>query len=153
MSKLEIKLTPRDQKRLLAILNGDSKRLKPKKRAKVILLKSDKKEINDISKETGLSRRTVINYTHMFLKKGMAFIQSPDKYTPSTLLKKNDLFNEFDERPPISYKEATLRIKNLYGITLSESATRRYLIKIGIYTKQKRNRFYFSFVSTRSIYL
>lgn len=68
----------------------------------------------------------------------MRFIHRND-YKKS-LLKNVELSDIFKTKIPSTYKEATEIIKEKYDITISESATRRYINKIGIYTKKSRNK-------------
>ena len=89
--------------------------------------------------ETNLSKGTIIKYLEAYCKRDMNGIIGNVVYKVSELENiKSDLINEFKETPPYSYKEASERIKKLYNITTSESATRRYLIKNNIYTSRKR---------------
>jgi len=121
-----------------------------KKKAMVILLKSKGKTINEISKETKLCKRTIINYVNEYNNKnrligGLSFIKK-NKYKDSSLkifnnANKNILLKEFKDNPPLSYKEASKRIKKLFNITISESATRVYLNKNKIYTKRSKRPF------------
>lgn len=114
-----------------------------KKKAKVILLKSEGKSIKEIMKETKLCKRTIISYIKEYNNPdryigGMRFIHK-NKYKVSSLQKiGNSLLEEFNLHPPLSYKEASGRIKRLFNITISESATRAYLNKHDIYTKRSK---------------
>lgn len=117
--------------------------LRAKRKAKVILLKSEGKSIKEISKNTNLCKRTIISYINEYTNPdrnigGMRFIHRND-YKKS-LLKNVELSDIFKTKTPSTYKEATEIIKEKYDITISESATRRYLNKIGIYTKKSRNK-------------
>lgn len=117
--------------------------LRAKRKAKVILLKSEGKSIKEISKNTNLCKRTIIIYINEYTNPdrnigGMRFIHRND-YKKS-LLKDVELSDIFKTKIPSTYKEATEIIKEKYDITISESATRRYLNKIGIYTKKSRNK-------------
>lgn len=142
MSSLEIKLTDSVKKYLEAIKLNEYSKFKPKSilKATVILLRHNKKSLSVIAKETGLSRRSVINYLSSYKKDGNKFIIGRGNYRKSALSKETKLFEEFENNPPQSYKEATERIKNIYNIALSESAVRRHLNKIGIYTSTKRKK-------------
>lgn len=121
-----------------------------KKKAKVILLKSEGKKIKEIMKETKLCKRTIINYVQEYNNPnpsigGMRFIHK-NKYKTSSLKITNEngdniLLEEFKKNPPLSYKEASERIKKLFNITASESATRDYLNKHKIYTKRSQRTF------------
>ena len=50
----------------------------------------------------------------------------------------NILLAEFKRKPPLTYKEASERIKKIFNIAISESATRAYLNKHKIYTKRSK---------------
>lgn len=114
-----------------------------KKKAKVILLKSEGKSIREIMKETKLSKRTIISYIKEYNNPdrcigGMRFIHK-NKYKVSSLQRIGEpLLEEFKINPPISYKEASTRITKLFNIAISESATRAYLNKHKIYTKRSK---------------
>ena len=120
---------------------------KAKKKAKVILLKSEGKSIKEIIKETNLCKRTIINYVQEYNNMncdvgGMRFIHK-NKYKSSSLKitnvdGDNILLAEFKRKPPLSYKEAAERIKKIFNIAISESATRAYLNKHKIYTKRSK---------------
>ena len=94
-------------------------------------------------KETKLCKRTIISYIKEYNNPdryigGMRFIHK-NKYKVSSLQKiGNSLLEEFNLHPPLSYKEASGRIKRLFNITISESATRAYLNKHDIYTKRSK---------------
>ena len=118
-----------------------------KKKAKVILLKSEGKSIKEIMKETKLCKRTIINYVKEFNDSNrdidkMRFIHKNNYKTSSLKIANkngnNILLNEFKTNPPSSYKEASGRIKRLFNITISQSATRAYLNKHNIYTKRSK---------------
>ena len=114
-----------------------------KKKAKVILLKSEGKSIKEIMKETKLSKRTIISYIKEYNNPdrcigGMRFIHK-NKYKVSSLQRIGEpLLEEFKIHPPISYKEASTRITKLFNVSISESATRAYLNKHKIYTKRSK---------------
>lgn len=137
MDRLKNEFNKQTRERLEYIKNN-SENKKARKKATVILLKYDNKSIKEIIDETYLSKRTIINYYYNYLKDGIKFIHSKGNYAKSSLSSIKGFYDEFDERPPQTYKEASERIKKLYNITISESATRRYLNKIDIYTKGSR---------------
>ncbi len=141
MTKFRIKLD-RKRKEKLEFISSEKNfhhNLKKKTKAKVVLLRSNGKSIKEIMNETNLSKGTIIKYLEAYCKRDMNGIIGNVVYKVSELENiKSDLINEFKESPPYSYKEASERIKKLYNITKSESATRRYLIKNNIYTSRKR---------------
>ncbi len=141
MTKFRIKLDRKRKEKLEFISSEKNFRhnLKKKTKAKVVLLRSNGKSIKEIMNETNLSKGTIIKYLEAYCKRDMNGIIGNVVYKVSELENiKSDLINEFKETPPYSYKEASERIKKLYNITKSESATRRYLIKNNIYTSRKR---------------
>lgn len=141
MTKFRIKLDRKRKEKLEFISSEKNFRhnLKKKTKAKVVLLRSNGKSIKEIMNETNLSKGTIIKYLEAYCKRDMNGIIGNVVYKVSELENiKSDLINEFKESPPYSYKEASERIKKLYNITKSESATRRYLIKNNIYTSRKR---------------
>lgn len=141
MTKFRIKLDRKRKEKLEFISSEKNFRhnLKKKTKAKVVLLRSNGKSIKEIMNETNLSKGTIIKYLEAYCKRDMNGIIGNVAYKVSELENiKSDLINEFKETPPYSYKEASERIKKLYNITKSESATRRYLIKNNIYTSRKR---------------
>ena len=140
MTRLKIKLSKHERNRLTFIQNNEKGKLKARKKAKVILLKCQKKSNIEISNEVKLSKRTVINYVNDFLKNGITSITSRGNYKKSVLSQFANLFEDFEENPPSTYKKATAIIKEKYNIILSESAVRRHLNKIGIYTKNSRKK-------------
>lgn len=141
MTKFRIKLDRKRKEKLEFISSEKNFRhnLKKKTKAKVVLLRSNGKSIKEIMNETNLSKGTIIKYLEAYCKRDMNGIIGNVVYKVSELENiKSDLINEFKETPPYSYKEASERIKKLYNITKSESATRRYLIKNNICTSRKR---------------
>lgn len=111
------------------------------------MLKSEGKSIKEIMKETNLCKRTIINYVQEYNNMnrdvgGMRFIHK-NKYKSSSLKitnvdGDNILLAEFKRKPPLTYKEASERIKKIFNIAISESATRAYLNKHKIYTKKSK---------------
>lgn len=153
MSKQKIELT-KDRIDLLnrVILKKNYKSSpRAKRKAKVILLKSEGKSIKEITDETKLSKRTIISYVKEYSNPnknigGMRFIHK-NQYKKSSLNiidseLENPIIMEFSHNTPISYKEATQRIKKLFNISLSESAVRRFLRNHKIYTKRSKRPIY-----------
>lgn len=139
MTKLKKSLGELEKKRLTSIKDDEEKKLKARKKATVILLKYEKKSNEEISNEVKLSKRTVINYVNDYLKNGMTSITSRGNYKKSVLSQFTNLFEDFEEMPA-TYKDATEQIKEKYNINLSESAVRRHLNTIGIYTENSKRK-------------
>lgn len=148
MKRQLVKLDYSSKKQLNNVISKKNYRssARAKKKAKVILLKSEGKSIKEIMKETKLCKRTIISYVKQYNEPnrdgGMRFIHK-NEYKKSSLIitdKEGEdiLLDEFKKNPPISYKEASERIKRLFNITISESATRAYLNKHDIYTKRSK---------------
>lgn len=139
MTKYKIKLNSEQEKRLKYILDEKSKKdSKTKKRATVILLRNEGKSIKEIIQTVGFSKGIVIKCLKMFLEKGIAGVYCPPKYKRSNLENlKDEIKLEFKNNPFLTYAEASERIEHLYGIKISESAIRRYLLKNKITTSKK----------------
>lgn len=139
MTKYKIKLNNEQEKRLKNIIDTKSiKDSKIKKRAKVILLRNENKSVKEIMQTVGFSKGIVIKCLKTFLEKGVSGIYWPPKYKHSSLEKlKDKIQTEFKQNPFLTYKEASERIEHLYGIKISESATRRFFLKNKITTSQK----------------
>ena len=143
MKGKKIKLDEKRVKMLKRISNPDyNLNQRVAKKAQVILLAHKGKRIKEIMKETNLNKRTIINYTNEYINPdpnigGMHFIHRND-YKKSSLKDVKGLLEEFKNKSPESYKEATQRIKKLYNISISESAVRRFLNKKDIYTKNNK---------------
>lgn len=141
MQKYAIKLKDNELNTINNILESETVAQKAKVKAKVILLKSQGKDINTIMEQTKLSKRTIINYTNQYINtkfKGY-FFHFIGNYKKSELNKfKEQIEEEFTERPPVTYKEATTRIKELTGLNRSETQVRHFLNKIKIYTWHTR---------------
>lgn len=113
---------------------------KAKLKAKVILLRAQRKSIAYIMNETKLCKRTIINYTNQYINSTnkMMFFYYKGNLNQSELSKNKELCNEFIKHPPLTYKEATQRIEHLTGIKRSQTQVRNYLNKHNIYTKNTR---------------
>lgn len=150
MKKKSIVLDNNDKKALEWIIYNSSSRAKVKK-AEVILLRNKNKTISDIINKTGLSKRTIINYQNNWIKDKLRFIYG-SHYKKSNLETYCDKLKiEFNERPPLTYKEATIRIKKLTGLKRSETQVRSFLKKNKIYTKRTRIREHIAFGTLQKI--
>lgn len=153
MKKKKFELSPNRIKTLSNVTskkNHDSS-ARAKRKAKVILLRHEGKSIKDIMEETKLCKRTIISYVKEYNNPdpkigGMRFIHKNEYKISSLNIFNNDgenvVLKEFRENPPSSYREASERIKNLFNITISESATRAYLNKKKIYTENSMKPIY-----------
>ena len=146
MQKNPINLNIEDKRYLEQLINYKNNNPKTKLKAKVILLKSLKKDIATIMKETKLSKRTIINYTNEYINsvnKRHFFFKN--NYKKSELSKHTStILKEFRENPPITYKEATLRVEQLVDVKRSETQVRKFLNKYKIYTKRTRKLTYYT---------
>lgn len=152
MSKKEIKTSIKLDAKQIRILNNIpkditiSKRVKTK--VKVILLRNEGKSIKEIMAETHLCKRTIISYIIDFKNPdprigGYRFIHK-NNYKQSSLNINDDngdnlIIKEFKMSEPKSYKAFATRLKELYDISISESAIRRYLNKHLLYTSGSIN--------------
>lgn len=140
-----IKLNYKQKNQLEYIISDNNHNVRPrvKVKAKVIILKAAGKSINEIVKETNLSKRTVINYVKEYNSSNndmdrMRFFHKNNYKCSSLNIINHSLLKELKNNPPVTYKEATIHIKQLYNINLSESAVRRYLNKHNIYSSNSR---------------
>lgn len=126
---------------LKIIVDGDYDS-KAKIKAKIILMRSKNIDIATIINETGLSKRTIINYTNAYIDSdNIKHFFFENNYNKSTLSKHRSLIiNDFKKKPPLSYKEATVRIEKLTGIVRSVTQIRIFLNKNKIYTYRSRNK-------------
>lgn len=125
MKKGPIQLDSKEEK-ILNLLMKNGKRRKIKNTAKVILLRASNKNISTIRSETGLSKRTIINYTNDYIDDKRKFLIN--NYNKSELTKySSTIIDEFKEKHPSSYKDATLRIEKITGIKRSITQVRKFL--------------------------
>ena len=105
---------------------------------KVILMRNDNKTINDIIKETKLSKRTIINYTNRYLDNNRFFSRVYLKNESE--LSKQNVYKIFLNEPPLSYREAKERIYNVFHIDRSIIQVRNYLNRKNIYTVRSNHK-------------
>ena len=128
-----IKLDDKEKKQLTNMMEYQGNSLSLRNKAKVILMRARRASIPEVMKETKLSKRTIINYENKYLEDKRFFIRN--NYKKSDLINhKNVIIQEFRERPAKSYKEATSRIKELFGIERSITQVRVFLNKHNVYT-------------------
>ena len=132
-----IRLDSKERQQLNDMMEYYDNSLSIKNKVNVILMRSRGTSIPDIIEETNLSKRTIINYVNQYLDDKRFFIKN--NYSKSDLeIYKTEIKKEFKKRPPKSYKEATLRIKNLFGIERSVTQVREFLTKNRIYTARTK---------------
>lgn len=152
MKKNLINLSIKEKKYIDNLINHN-KNSRVQLRAKVIFLKSLRNDINTIMKETGLSKRTIINYTNEYVNSGYSrqfFFKS--NYNKSELNKYKELLvNEFKEKPPLSYSEGTFRIEKLTGIKRSQTQVRKFLNNKRIYTRRAKITIDFDWLDKRRL--
>lgn len=139
MSK-DLKLSAKESELLKRICNSSSSSSKAKLKAKVILLRTEGKNISEIILKTNLSKRTIINYVNQYIEatNKAYFIHSKGKINQSELSNYPELIEEFMDKPPLSYKEATERIFNITGVKRSETQVRNFLNRKGIYSERTK---------------
>ncbi|MDD2518404.1 MAG: hypothetical protein PHG03_04430 [Bacilli bacterium] len=127
------------EEQIKEIVSKNKKKNITKNKAMVIYLRNIGKDIATICDIVKLSKRTVINYIVSYsntsdIKKTYFFHEN--NYEKSELEKnKMNILQEFDERYPITYKEATSRIEKLFNIKRSETQVRYFLRKHKRYSK------------------
>jgi hypothetical protein len=152
MKKNLINLSIKEKEYVENLINHN-KNPKAQLKAKVILLKSLKNDISTIMIETGLSKRTIINYTNEYINSGYSrqfFFKA--NYNKSKLNKYTELIvNEFREKPPLSYSEGTLRIEKLTGMKRSQTQARKFLNSKRIYTRRTKITIDFDWLDKRRL--
>ena len=142
MKKINLSYDTNRQQTINKILDKDNKVVSPRAKlmAKVILLKSQNKNINEIISETGLSKRTIEYCIASFFKDNKGFYgfihKKGNKTRKSELSKNKEILDYFKDNKPHTYKEATETIKAKYGIEKNISTVRRWLIKNNINTSK-----------------
>ena len=135
MKEIKIKIDSKRLNLLKNIIENDSVRQISKRKANVILLKAEGKNTKTIHEITGISKRTIIYYLNGYINEELRYIHR-NEYKKSILKQGGKIEEEFQNSPPLSYKEAAKRIEKIYNIHISESACRRYLNKHNIFTKR-----------------
>lgn len=144
MRKNPIILNSKDRKSLETIYtnwkNQNGNRAKKiALKIKVILLRDDDKPIDYIIKETGLSKRTIINYTKNYLDDDRFFVRKENKC--KSILETKNVKNIFpSDAPPLSYREAKERILKEFNIDISIIQVRNYLNKNKIFTSRSNHK-------------
>lgn len=134
--RCKLQLSEHDKTILNNIINSDKATKRSKQKSMVILLKSEGKSIKYIMDNLKISKRTVINYTNKWKTLKFSFIHG-QHYQKSELEKyTNEIKNDFLNNIAESYREASVRIYNLYGIRRSIPQIRVYFIKHNLYTIQ-----------------
>lgn len=143
MPKVKIKLDSKELSLINRIIESSSTSVTPKAKSKatVILMRHQGKDINSIIKQTKLSKRTVINYTNQYVNaksKGMFFHYRGERNQSELINFIDEIRNEFDRKPPLTYKQAVDRVEMVTGIRRSETQIRNFLNKNNIYTDHTR---------------
>ena len=125
MRKNILNISSKEKELLMRLINSSEAELK-KLKVKVILLRNEGTPIKDIIKDTGLSKRTIINYTNMYKKNPRFFHQKPKRL--------KSILQEISTLPNIYI----VIIINEYGIYLSITQVRNYLIRNHIYSEHTK---------------
>lgn len=112
-----------------------------KKNCRVILLYNELMDVDKVVEETGLSRRTIFNYVAKY-RKDKRFMINQYKKRKRTRLSELENFelqiaDDFEKNPITSYQQATLRIKEITGISRSETQIKNFLKKHDFYKNVK----------------
>lgn len=105
-----------------------------KKRAAVIYCASQGAEsITELSKKCSCSRSYVIRTINGYIAKGIDYIYECSRGIKHSVLDKieAELLADFEKTPPSSIPEAVYRIKENYGISLTDTPVRYWLRKKG----------------------
>lgn len=103
-------------------------------RCDMIVLKANGVDTKTICKITGKSERTVRSVFRLFLDGGIDAMTTRNHYRPTCELDKHrdTILESLTTRPVGSAKEAVARIKQLTGVTRSETRVKVFMKKIGL---------------------
>lgn len=116
------------------------KNISIRKRANVIYYASQENTtIAKLSKETGYSRVFIENTLEGYEEQGIDYIYDCSRGIKKSVLDEveTELIEEFEKFPPSSVPEAVSRIKEKFGITLTETPVRNWLKKTGFVTSSQ----------------
>lgn len=105
-----------------------------RQRADVLLLRSENISNKKISKITGLSEPTIIDYVHQYRAKGEAWVTTLNFRKPVSKLQSFDaeILAHFEKNPVSTIAQACSEVSKLTGITVKNTQMRAYLKKLGI---------------------
>lgn len=110
------------------------------KRAAVLYYASKGAEsITELHNSCGCTRVFVRNTLNGYIEKGIDYIYECSRGIKKSILDsiESELLEEFEKNPPSSISEAVSRIKEKFGITLTETPVRYWLIKRGFVTSNQ----------------
>ena len=116
------------------------KSITTRKRATVIFYASKGSyNITEIHRKSGCTQVFVRSTINGYLEKGIEYIYECNRGIKKSVLDsiETELLAEFEKNPPSSIPEAVSRIKEKFGITLTETPVRYWLKKRGFVTSNQ----------------
>ena len=141
MSKQAIKIELNEKENAIIYYEKTlSKNITIRKRATVIYYASrNKSNIADLNRSCGYTRVFIRNTLKGYSEKGIDYIYECRRGIKKSALDaiESELLKEFEQAPPSSIPEAVSRIKEKFGITLTETPVRYWLRKKGFVTSNQ----------------
>jgi transposase len=105
-----------------------------RRRALVLLLRSENTPNDQITNITGLCESVITGYVHNYLDGGIAKLTELKFRKPESQLKPFDsqIKKHFEDNPVATIAQACKEVENLTGLTLKNTQMRSYLKKLGI---------------------
>lgn len=141
MSKERIKIKLKEKEDAIIYYEKTvSKNITTRKRATVIYYASKGiSNITELHRRCGYTRVFIRNTLNGYTEKGINYIYECRRGIKKSALDaiESDLLKEFEQTPPSSIPEAVSRIKEKFGITLTETPVRYWLKKRGFVTSNQ----------------
>lgn len=137
----ELHLNKQMKSNLRKILDYEIRKERTKTICKVLLKYDECLDIEQVIKETGVSRRTIFYYRKQFIKNNFFMLQEETKPTNFSILKDYEsvISENFRNQPVKTYKQAQARIEEITGIKRSETQIRNFLIRYNFKKDKKGN--------------
>ena len=115
------------------------KNITTRKRASVIYYASQGNTITEIHRKSGCTQVFVRSTIKGYLERGIDYIYECSRGIKKSVLDsiEKELLDEFENNPPSSIPEAVSRIKEKFGISLTETPVRYWLKKRGFVTSNQ----------------